>query len=246
MKLDGNVVVVTGAAANIGRATALLFANEGAKVIVTTKSNTKGGNAVVDEIEAQGGEAIFVQADLADPKQVEKVFSTALDAFGTVDILVNNAGVTMGKPFLESTLEDWKSQYDDNLFSMMLCSQQAAKIMIEKGSGVILNTTSIRGLEHGGRPSAMAYSTAKAATISFTRNLAKELAPNIRVNAVAPGFVITQNYDQSSPMVKGFIDGTLLKRWIQPEEIAEAFLYLATAEAVTGENLVVDAGYTTS
>lgn len=132
------------------------------------------------------------------------------------------------------------------MFSMVLCSQAAAKIMLEKVSGVILNTTSIRGLEHGGRPTAMAYSTAKAATISFTKNLAKELAPKIRVNAVAPGFTLTPNYDQDSPMVKSFIEGTLIKRWIQPEEIAEALLYLATAEAVTGENLVVDGGYTTS
>lgn len=246
MRLDGKVAVVTGAAANIGKATAVLFAKEGAKVVITTKSNVSGGNEVVDEIKGQGGNAIFVQADLADPKQVAGLFTATLDAFGTVDILVNNAGVAVGKPFLESTLEDWKSQYDDNVFSMVLCSQRAAKIMLEKGSGVILNTTSIRGLEHGGRPTAMAYSTAKAATISFTKNLAKELAPNIRVNAVAPGFVITPNYDQNSPMVKGFIEGTLLKRWIQPVEIAEAFLYLATAEAVTGENLVVDAGYTTS
>ena len=145
---------------------------------------------------------------------------------------------------LDSTLKDWQDQYANNLFSMVLCSQAAAKIMLKTGSGVILNVTSIRGLEHGGRPTAMAYSTTKAATISFTKNLAKELAPNIRVNAVAPGFTLTPNYDQDSPLVKSFIEGTLIKRWIQPEEIAEALLYLATAEAVTGENLVVDGGYT--
>ncbi len=246
MKLHGKVAIVTGSAANIGRATALLFAKEGAKVVVTTKTNIKGGEQTVTDIQQQGGEAVFVQADLAKPEAVEKLFAAVIEKFGTVDIVVNNAGVTRGKPFLESTLADWQSQYEDNLFSMMLCSQVAAKIMLEKGRGVILNTTSIRGLEHGGRPTAMAYSTAKAATISFTKNLAKELAPKVRVNAVAPGFVMTPNYDHGSPMVTSFIEGTLLKRWIQPEEIAEAFLYLATAEAVTGINLLVDAGYTTS
>lgn len=245
MKLNGKVAVITGSAANIGKATALLFAKEGAKIVVTTKSNVDNGAEVVAAIKAQGGDAVFVQADLGKPKDVEQLFEKAVDAFGTIDILVNNAGVTKGKPFLESTLEDWQDQYADNLFSMVLCSQMAAKIMLDKKAGVILNTTSIRGLEHGGRPTAMAYSTAKAATISFTKNLAKELAPTIRVNAVAPGFTLTPNYDQDSPMVKSFIEGTLIKRWIQPEEIAEALLYLATAEAVTGENLIVDGGYTT-
>lgn len=245
MDLKNKVVVVTGGAANIGRATALLFAKHGAKVVVTTKSNIKGGNEVVDLIKSSNGEASFIQADLSMQQEVDTLFAEIVKIYSNVDVLVNNAGVTIGKPFLETTLDDWKSQYNDNLFSMVLCSQAAAKIMLKNGNGVILNTTSIRGLEHGGRPTAMAYSTAKAATISFTKNLAKELAPNIRVNAVAPGFTITPNYDQDSPMVKSFIDGTLIKRWVQPEEIAEAFLYLATAEAVTGENLIVDGGYTT-
>lgn len=246
MKLTGKVAVITGSAANIGRATALLFAKEGAKVVVTTKQHVDAGKAVVEEIKQSGGDAVFIQADLSVPQQVQALFDGAVDAFGTVDILVNNAGVTKAKPFLETTIEDWQSQYADNLFSMVLCSQAAARIMLDKQSGVILNTTSIRGLEHGGRSTAMAYSTAKAATISFTKNLAKELAPHIRVNAVAPGFTLTPNYDQDSPMVKSFIEGTLIKRWIQPEEIADALLYLATAEAVTGENLIVDGGYTTS
>lgn len=245
MKLKNKVAVITGSANNIGKATALLFAKNGAKVVVTTKSNVSDANSVVDEIKTIGGEAIFVQADLAKPDDVNRLFSSAIDAFGTIDILVNNAGVTVAKPFMETTLSDWQSQYEDNLFSMVLCSQAAGKIMLEKGAGVILNTTSIRGLEHGGRSTAMAYSTAKAAAISFTKNLAKELAPKIRVNAVAPGFTLTPNYDLDSPMVKSFIDSTLIKRWIQPEEIADAFLYLATAEAITGENLIIDGGYTT-
>ncbi len=186
-----------------------------------------------------------MQADLAQPREVDALFEKALEKFGTVDILVNNAGAAASKPFLETTKEDWLRDFDNNLFSMVLCSQRAAKIMLEKGSGVILNTTSIRGIEHTGREGIMAYSAAKAAAISFTKTLAKELSPKIRVNAVAPGFVITPNYDNASQEVKdGFIAGTQIKRWIQPQEIAEAFLYLATAEAVTGENLVVDGGFT--
>lgn len=245
MKLADKVAIITGSAANIGRATALLFAKEGAKVVVNAKNNASGGQAVVDEITKAGGQAIFVQADLAQPAEVKRLFTAAVEKFNTVDILVNNAGVAASKPFLETTKDDWLSDFDNNFFDMVLCSQEAAKIMLEKGSGVILNTTSIRGIEHTGREGIMAYSAAKAAAISLTKTLAKELAPKIRVNAVAPGFVITPNYDKTPQAVKDqFIDGTLIKRWIQPEEIAQAFLYLATAEAVTGENLVVDGGFT--
>lgn len=245
MKLEGKVAIITGSAANIGKATALLFAKEGAKVVINAKNNVGGGEAVAAEINRAGGEAIFVQADLAQQSEVDKLFKATIDAFSTVDILVNNAGIANGKSFLDSTKEDWMRDFDDNFFDMVLCSQAAAKIMKEKGSGVILNTTSIRGIEHTGREGIMPYSTAKAAAISFTKTLAKELAPHVRVNAVAPGFVITPNYDKTPQEVKDqFIDGTLIKRWIQPEEIAEAFLYLATAEAVTGANLVVDGGFT--
>jgi len=117
------------------------------------------------------------------------------------------------------------------------------KIMGEKG-GAIVNTASIRGLDATGRPGIMAYSAAKAAMINFTKTLAKELAPRITVNAVAPGFVTTPNYDKTPEETKKeFIDGTLIKRWLQPEEIAEGILYLAGSPGVTGEVLVIDGGF---
>ena len=245
MKLAHKVAVVTGASANIGRATALLFASEGADVVVTAKDRVTEADAVVGVITALGGRAIRVQADLARPGDVDRLFGETVSTFGRVDILVNNAGRATGKPFLDTTREDWLRDFDDNLFSMVLCSQAAARLMLGQGAGVILNTTSIRGLDHTGREGIMAYSAAKAAAISFTKTLAKELAPAIRVNAVAPGFVITPNYDAVPDDVKEqFIAGTLIKRWIQPDEIAAAFLYLATAAAVTGENLVVDGAFT--
>lgn len=245
MKLTGKVAVVTGSAANIGRATAVAFAREGAEVVVTAQKRVAEADAVVDEINALGGRAIRIQADLARQADVDRVFGEAVAAFGRVDILVNNAGRGVARPFLDTTREDWVRDFDDNFFSMVLCSQAAARLMLSAGGGVILNTTSIRGIEHTGREGVMAYSAAKAAAISFTKTLAKELAPLIRVNAVAPGFVVTPNYDSVPDDVKdGFIEGTLIKRWIYPEEIAEAFLYLATAEAVTGENLVVDGAFT--
>lgn len=244
MKLKDKVAIITGSAANIGRATAMLFAEEGAKVVINTKTNIGAGQSVADEINSRGGKATFIQGDLSKQEEVDRLFKTAVDTFGKVDILVNNAGVAAGKPFLEITKEDWVQSFDDNFFNMVLCSQAAVKIMKENG-GVILNTASIRGLEHTGREGIMPYSAAKAAVINFTKTLAKELAPTVRVNCISPGFVITPNYDKTPQNVKEkFIEDTLIKRWIQPQEIADAFLYLATADAITGENLVVDGGFT--
>jgi 3-oxoacyl-[acyl-carrier protein] reductase len=245
VKLQGKVALVTGSAANIGRATVLLFAAEGARVVVTTRSNVDGARAVVADIKAAGGEAVFVQADLANPAEADRLIAATIDNFGTLDLLVNNAGAADGKPFTATSREDWVSAFDDNLFSMVSVSQATAKVMLTQGSGTILNNASVRGIAHTGRPGIMAYSAAKAAVINFTKTLAKELAPRIRVNSVAPGFVITPNYDDMSEATKqDFIASTLIQRWILPTEIAEAFLYLATAEAVTGHNLVIDGGFT--
>ncbi len=245
MELASTVAVVTGSAGNIGRAIALLFARQGAKLVVTARRNTEGGHAVVDRIRQAGGDATFVQADLSVEAQVDGLFDKIVEVYGGVDILVNNAGAATPMPFLESTREHWVGAFDDNLFSCVLCSIRAAKIMQAGNGGRIINTASIRGIPHTGREGIMAYSAAKAAMINFTKTLAKELAPGILVNAVAPGFVITPNYDDVPQKVKDeFINGTLIKRWLTPEELAEAYLYLARADGVTGEVLVVDGGFT--
>ena len=243
--LDNKVVIITGSASGIGQATVLKFAKAGAKVVVNAKSNVTGGEHVVQEITQLGGKAIFVQGDLSDPDTVKSLFDTTLNTFGTVDVLINNAGVANGKPFLETTKEHWFDAFNNNFFSAVWCAQKAAKIMLAKGEGKIINTTSIRGVAHAGREGLMAYSTAKAALISFTKTLAKELAPNITVNAVAPGFVYTPNYDNfSQELQDAFMEATPIHRFIHVDEIADAFLYLAGTTAVTGEVLVVDGGFT--
>lgn len=243
--LDNKIVIITGSASGIGAATALKFAQAGANIVVNAKSNTAGGEKVVQEITQLGRQAIFVQGDMSEPEQVASLFETTLKTFGTVDILINNAGVSKGKPFLESTKEHWVELFNNNFFSAVLCAKEAAKIMRAKGEGKIINTTSVRGLPHTGREGIMAYSAAKAALINFTKTLAKELAPQITVNAVAPGFVYTPNYDKFPQEVKdAFMDATPLHRFIHVDEIAEAFLYLASTNAVTGEVLVVDGGFT--
>lgn len=245
MDLKSKVVVVTGSARNIGKSIALKFAQQGAKVIVHSRSDAPGGKAVVEEIQRLGSKSIFVQADLSDPQQVERLFETTLDSFGTVDVLINNAGSVVPKPFFGLSKQDWVDAFSDNVITSALCSSCAARIMLEKGTGKIINTSSIRGLEHGGREGAMPYSAAKAALINFTKTLAKALAPNITVNAVAPGYTLSSAFDGVSQEIKdAFIDSTLIKRWLTAEEVADAFLYLAQADGITGEVLVIDGGCT--
>lgn len=245
MKLKNKVVVITGSSSGIGEATAYLFVKEGAKVVVNSKSNVDGGNNVVEKIKKEDGQAIYVQADVSDPKQVQVLFDKTLKTFGTLDILINNAGRYEGQDFLTATKEGWLRVFDNNLFSTILCSQYAAKIMLKNGKGKILNTSSVYGLEHTGDPTGMAYSVAKAGVVSLTKNLAKLWAPMILVNAIAPGYVYIPRFDTFSKKTKkNMITEMRLGRWIKIDEIAEAFLYLATADAITGEVLVVDAGFT--
>jgi 3-oxoacyl-[acyl-carrier protein] reductase len=245
MRLRGKVVVITGSSSGIGQACALLFAKEGAKVVVNSKTNIIGGEKVVKEIRGSGGQAFYVQADVSVPKDVKVLFAKTLKEFGSLDILINNVGGYEGQNFLTASKDSWIRIFDNNLFSTIVCSQQAAQIMLKKGKGKILNTASVYGLEHTGDPYGMAYSVAKAAVISLTKNLAKLWAPKILVNAVAPGYVEVQkfkNYSKNSK--REMIEEMRLGRFITPQEIAEAFLYLATADAVTGEILVVDGGLT--
>lgn len=245
MKLKDKVVIITGSSSGIGEATAYLFAKEGAKVVVNSKSNAEGGKKVVEKIKKDEGQAIYVQANVSDSKQAEALIRETVQAFGTIDILINNAGGYETQDFLTASKESWLKILDNNLFSTILCSQYAARIMLEKGGGKILNTASVYGLEHTGEPTGMAYSVAKAGVVSLTKNLAKLWAPKILVNAVAPGYVHIPRFDTfPDEDQKDMLEEMRLSRFIQPREIAEAFLYLATADAVTGEVLVVDAGFT--
>jgi 3-oxoacyl-[acyl-carrier protein] reductase len=245
VNFKSKVVLVTGAAANIGKAIALKFADAGADVVLNTRSNAAGAQEVEKSIRAMGVRAGFIQADVSDPDQVQMLFKQAIKDFGTIDILINNAGSANEVSFSDSTKEDWMKAFDSNFYSSVLCSIEAAKIMQKKGSGRIVNMASIRGLENSGRTGVMPYSAAKAAVINFTKTLAKELAPNILVNAVAPGFTLTSAFDNvPEEKVKGFVEGTLIKRWLTPEEVADAFLYLAGADGITGEILVIDGGWT--
>jgi len=244
MTLKDKIVLITGSSSGIGQATAIRFAEEGAKIVVNYHINKEGGEETLAKVKELSPESILVQADVSKEEDVERLFQEIVDKFGKVDILVNNAAIgTDKKPYMEASYDDMKEMIDADITSVLMCSQRAAKLMEKQGEGKILNTSSIRGWEHGGR--APVYAASKAAVNSFTRTLAKQVAPKIQVNAVAPGFVKTRSYDgMSDEQVQGFIDQTYLKRWVTVEEIADAFVFLAKNDAMTGQVIYVDARFT--
>lgn len=243
MDIKNKVVIITGSSSGIGKATAIKFAEGGARIIVNCKEDIAGAKEVLEEIKGRGEKATFIQADIADHAQVEKLFKETLRTFGQVDILINNAGLARQKPFLELTRDDLIKDFEENFFSCVYCSQEAAKVMLKKGSGKIINVSSICGM--AACTTVLPFSAAKAAMINFTRGLAKILAPKIAVNAVAPGFTLTRYWDGiSKKEEKDLLATTLGKRWVTPDEIAETILYLTKNDGITGQVIIVDAGYT--
>jgi 3-oxoacyl-[acyl-carrier protein] reductase len=244
MILKDKVVLITGSSSGIGRTTAIRFAKEGAKVVVNYSTNKKGGEETLAKLIKITKDCLLVQADVSKEEDVKRLFKTVVDKFSTVDVLINNAAIgTDKRPFMEASFEDFQEMIDTDITSVFMCSQQAALIMQKQGYGKILNTSSVRGWGPGGR--APVYAAMKAAVNSFTKTFAKMVAPNIQVNAVGPGFVKTRTYDvMSSEKIKGFIDSTYLKRWVTQEEIADAFVFLAKNDALTGQVIYVDAGFT--
>lgn len=244
MTLKGKVVLVTGSSSGIGQATAIRFAEEGAKVVINYHVNEKGGKETLSKVKEITEDCLLVQADVSKPEEVERLFKVIIEKFSMLDIVINNAAIGTDKaPFMEASYGDMKEMIDADLTSVLMCSQKAALIMEKQGHGKILNTSSIRGWEHGGR--APVYAASKAAVNSFTRTFAKQVAPKIQVNAVAPGFVQTRSYDSmSEEQIQGFLDQTYLKRWVTVEEIADAFVFLAKNDAMTGQIIYVDGGFT--
>lgn len=243
MKLKDKVCIVTGSSSGIGQEVAVRFAQEGAKIVINYNINKEGAEKTL-ELVSKYSEGIIVQADVSKESGVKKLFQETSEQFDTVDILINNAAIGTDKhPFMEASYDDMKEMIDADLTSVLMCSQYAAKIMEKQGAGKILNTSSIRGWEHGGR--APVYAASKAAVNSFTRTFAKQVAPSIHVNAVAPGFVKTRSYDgMTDEQIQGFLDQTYLKRWVTTDEIANTFVFLAKNDGLTGQVIYVDAGFT--
>jgi len=250
-RLRDKVAIVTGAASGIGRACARLFAAEGAAVVLADW-DAAGGDEAAAEIVAAGGRARFQHVDVSSEDDASTLVGAAQSSFGSVDILVNNAGIMPDGSLLTQTVEEWDRVMAVNLKGMFLCARAAVPAMRERGeghSGGIVNTASPTGLL--GYPDLVAYSTSKGGVLAFTRALAVELAPAIRVNAVVPGTVntgILQKYletvDDRDAVLRAFAAQHPMGRVGEPEDVARAALFLASDDAafITGSSLVVDGG----
>ena len=247
MRLKDKVAIITGAASGIGKATAKLFAEHGAKIVVAD-IDSEGSEQTVTEIRDKRNVAIFINTDVTVKSDTQNLVTQTVETFGKLDILFNNAGIAMRLPVAELPEEDWHRCLDVNLNGVFLCAKAAIPAMKKNGSGVIINMSSIYGIV--GADVRAAYVASKGAVTNLTRGMALDYAQdNIRVNCICPGFVET-------PLVSGVVrtpeeyqklaDKHPMRRLGQPIEIAYGALYLASDESafVTGIALPIDGGYT--
>ncbi len=248
-KLEGKVALVTGGGSGIGRASSLLFACEGAKVVVADVA-TDGGEETVEMIRKSGGEATFIKTDVSQSSQVELLIARTIDIYERLDCAHNNAGLLLPEPLThELTEEHWDRVMSVNLKGVWLCMKYEIPHMLKLGSGAIVNTASVGGLI--GTRHLAAYTTSKHGVIGVTKSAALEYAKmGIRINAVCPATIVTppverdiranpKNHDR-------FVSSQPIGRLGQPKEVAEAVLWLCSdaASFVTGSCLTVDGGFT--
>lgn len=241
--LDGRVAAISGSSRGIGLAVARAYLAEGAKVVVNSRDA-----AVADRVaEELGNGAVGIGADVSTESGAKTLVAGTIDAFGRLDVMVNNAGMSAAVKTLDLELDFWQKVVDLNMTSVFLCSREAARHMLDHGGGSIISTASI--LSFASFPRRLAYGATKAAVVQMTRMMAAEWAPSIRVNAVAPGYVRTEMTEQLQAQGRINFEAierrTPQKRMARPDELAGAFVFLASdaASFVTGETIVVDGGW---
>ncbi|MEW6750523.1 MAG: glucose 1-dehydrogenase [Candidatus Latescibacterota bacterium] len=253
MRLSGRVAIVTGGANGIGRATSLLFAEEGAAVVIADRDRA-AGEACARAIVQGGGQALFVETDVSRDADVAQLTAAALARWGGIDVLVNNAGVALGGSVVDTEPERWQRVLEVNLASVYRTCREAVPQLVRRGGGAIVNVASLQGLF--GWPGWAAYAASKAGIIGLTRQLAVEYADQgIRVNAVSPGGIATELGANTARLEPGFAarpppasppappaPRARLRGPGRPVDVARAILFLASDEAahISGQNLVVD------
>lgn len=242
--LSGKVAIITGGTRGIGRAILLTLCREGALCAFTYISNKGLAESIIKDIEMTGGKAISAQVDVRDYDGVKQFIEDVKDSFGRLDILINNAGITRDKSLLMMSREDWRDVIDTDLTGVFNVTRSCITTFLKQKSGVIVNISSSSGIHP--LPGQTNYASAKAGVIGFTKALAKEVAPyNIRVNAVAPGFVET---DMTGKLSKKYRDKLLktipVRRFGMPGEIARVVLFLCSDESsyITGQTIEIDGG----
>jgi 3-oxoacyl-[acyl-carrier protein] reductase len=245
-RFEDKVALVTGGSRGIGAAVARRLGAEGAKVAVNYAGSEDAALAVCADIQDGGCEAEAFQADVSDPQACQDLVDTVIDRFGALDVLVNNAGITRDGLLVRMSQEDWQQVIDTNLTGIFSMTKAAARPMMKARSGAIVNMTSVIGLV--GNAGQANYAAAKAGVIGLTKSVARELAPrNIRVNAIAPGFIETDMTAELSEKIRETVRAEVALGTLgTPEDIAAATAYICSDEAryVTGQVLAVDGGMT--
>lgn len=246
-KLDGKVAIVTGSTSGMGRATAKLFAQEGARVVVTGRNKERGEN-VLKEIQKAGGDAILALADLSKLEEVDNLVAKAVEAYGTVDVLINNAAFYSTTPLQDLPLEEWRYSYAVNVTAPFYLCKLVAPYMQKSGAGRIVNISSVAGAQS--KYGCAAYAATKHAVLGLTRAMARELGPAIRTNCVMPGAVMTPmlepatKSDVGRAAIKAMNDDSNVKRVGDPAEVAQVNLFFASEDSsfVAGQCIRVDGG----
>ena len=245
MKLKDKVAIITGGGSGIGKETALLFAKEGAKIVIADYEE-EASRQTLDEIVNNGSSAIFVKTDVKEIEEVEKMVEKTLEEYGTIDILVNNAGITRDGLLKDISNEKWNKVLEINLTGVFNCTKIASQVMTEKESGVIINASSAVGIY--GNIGQTNYAATKSGVIGMTKTWAKELGKKgVRVNAVAPGFIKTNMTAKVPEKILNKMEGNVpLGRLGEPIDVAKVYLFLASDEAdyINGAVIEVTGGLT--
>lgn len=245
MILKDKIAVITGASSGIGAATALLFAKEGANLVISYKENKSGADEIVSKINELSSQAFAFKADLTKDVEAKKLIEFALEKFGQIDIVVNNAGRYIEGDEWNGDSDVWEESIKQNLVSVMSVSKYAIEVMQKQKSGLIVNIASRHSVS--GQYDALSYAASKAGVVNITQAFAKLLAPWGRANAISPG-AVKAGYWLTAPKdeLENNIAGVLMQKLIEPEDIAEAALFLASdrSQMITGQNILVDGGFT--